>query len=207
MRRSQLFAVSLLTTIPFACAGSDADEQEGVQSEGQTIEEVAAGGSSMRGAPDVEELYQKKIDEAWAEAVEGENPSTTCAAVKGRAAVAERGTANRALAACNVDIPVRYFLTYLDHVESGEKSCIDLMTHMMTSLPAMTISTEGFRELAESGNAADTSDAAAMGAGSAILAGELAAGGGVGDPRAAVKERLRDRVTEVCPDQTGVILR
>ncbi|HET9581381.1 MAG TPA: hypothetical protein VFP76_01010 [Gemmatimonadota bacterium] len=173
----------------------------------QTTEEVVSGASSLSGAPEVEERFQERIDEAWAEAVAGENPSTTCAAVKGRAVVAEPGAADRALAACNVDIPVRYFLTYLGRVESGEKSCMDFMTHMMTTLPAMTISTEGFRELAKSGDAADTSDAAAVGAGSAILAGEAAAGGGVGDPRAAVKERLRDHVTEVCPDQAPVILR
>jgi hypothetical protein len=205
LRRSQLFTVSILTTTLFACGGSDAGGQEGVQSEGQTIEEVAAGAAGVSGAPEVEERYQERIDEAWQEAVAGENPSATCAAVKGRAAVVEPGAADRALAACNLDIPVRYFLTYVERVEAGEATCTQLMTEVMTKLPAMTISNEGFRELAR--QAADTSEAAAVGAGAAILAGEAGAGGGANGPQQAIKDRLREPVTAACPNEAGIILR
>lgn len=198
----------LLVAVAFAaCGGSADDGSEGAGGdaggeEGSTVE--AARGS---GAPVVEDAFQDRIDEAWQEAVEGENPAYTCAGVKGRAATSERGSATRALAACNVDIPARYFLTYLDRVEAGEKTCRDLMMEIMTKLPSMTISTEGFRELAERGEGADTSDAAAVDAGAAILAGEAAAGGGVDDPEQMVKDRLREPVTAVCPDEASIIVR
>jgi len=71
----------------------------------------------------------------------------------------------------------------------------------------MTVSAEGFRDLAGRGSQGDTSAAAAAGTATAILAGEAAAGGGAGNPRQAVKDRLRDRVTEVCPREASLILR
>lgn len=167
-----------------------------------------AGDRSERasGAPRVEERYQESIDEAWKEALSGENPSTSCAAIKGRAVASAAGSAERAVRACNIDIPVRYFLTVAERVEAGEKTCNDMMMAIMTELPAMTISMEGFRDLAGRGGDADTSEAAAAAAGTAILAGEAADEGGASDPRQAVKERLRERVTDVCPEE-GLILR
>jgi hypothetical protein len=125
--------------------------------------------------------------------------------VKGRAAASAAGSASRALEACNIDIPARYFLTYVDRVEAGEETCMSLMTEVMTKLPAMTMSVEGFRDLAREGGEMDTSEAAAAGA--AIMAGATASGGGANDPRLIVKQRLSDRVTEVCPEQAGIILR
>lgn len=201
------FGTVVLIAGSLACGGSEAGDPETVWENAAGEPEVAAEASRVSGAPEVEERYQERIDEAWMKAVAGENPATTCAAVKGRAATAPEGSASRALEACNVDIPVRYFLTLADRVESGEQTCMTLMTDVMTKLPAMTISTEGFRELARQGEAADTSEAAAAGAAAAILAGEAGAGGGANDPRRIVKDRLRDRVTEVCPEQADIMLR
>jgi hypothetical protein len=82
---------------------------------------------------------------------------------------------------------------------------MSLMTEVMTKLPAMTMSMEGFRDLARQEGHMDESDAATAGA--AMMAGAAASGGGANDPRQVVKERLRERVTEVCPAEAGVILR
>lgn len=201
------FAVVVMIAGSLACGGSEAGDPETAREDVAGEPEVVAEASRVSGAPEVEERYQERIDEAWVKAVAGENPATTCAGVKGRAATAPEGSASRALEACNIDIPVRYFLTLADRVESGEETCVTLMTDVMTKLPAMTISTEGFRDLARQGEAADTSEAAAAGAAAAILAGEAGAGGGANDPRRIVKDRLRDRVTEVCPEQAEIILR
>jgi hypothetical protein len=197
----------LLIAGSFACGETDAGDPTVAQTGEEAQAEVDDPVARVSGSPEVEERYQESIDEAWQEALAGENPSTTCAGVKGRAVASPEGSATRALEACNIAIPVRYFLTYVDRVEAGDGTCMNLMTEVMTKLPAMTISTEGFRDLARRGAEANTSDAAAAGAGAAILAGEVAAGGGANDPRAAVKERLRDRVTEVCPEQAAIILR
>ena len=75
------------------------------------------------GPPKVGDTYQEYIDAAWKEAVEGHNPTATCAGLKGRVMGTQDSSAFRALFACNVDIPVRYFETYLDSVEAGEKTC------------------------------------------------------------------------------------
>ncbi|MGH7571079.1 MAG: hypothetical protein ACREMK_04455 [Gemmatimonadota bacterium] len=123
----------------------------------------------------VEEAYQDDIDEAWGEAVAGEDPSVSCSLMKGSAAASEPGTATRALEACNVDIPVRYFLTDLDRVESRDQTCSNFMILMHMKLPAMTMS---------------ASDPAA-------------AAYGENDAQRRIKDRLRERVTEVCPDLAG----
>ena len=202
--RSVVFS---LVVVSVACGGSEAGgpdpARSGLDAEGAATPEA----TSPSDAPRVEAPYQERIDEAWLEAVAGENPAATCAGVKGRATVSEPGSATRALEACNVDIPVRYFLTYVERVEAGETTCMSLMTEVMTKLSAMTISTEGFRDLARQGESADTSEAAAAGAGAAILAGAAASGGGANDPQRIVKDRLRDPVTRVCPEQADLILR
>jgi len=206
-----LLAWPLMAGLVVGCGAENGGAESGGRDQARAGadrgDEATASATTATDAPRVEEAYQERIDEAWREAVAGENPAATCAGVKGRATAAPAGSATRALEACNVDIPARYFLAYVDRVEAGEQTCMSLMTEVMTKLPAMTISTEGFRDLARRGSEADTSEAAAMGAGAAILAGEAAAGGGANDPRQAVKERLRDRVTEVCPGEAGVILR
>jgi hypothetical protein len=207
MQRAGLIVVSWLSASLVGCGGADTGASEGARPAAEAERSTESDASRPEGIPDVEVRYQERIDEAWGEAVAGENPATTCAAVKGRAVASAAGSGERAVAACNVDIPVRYFLTVADRVEAGEKTCNDLMMAVMTQLPAMTMSMEGFRDLAQQRTDADTSDAAAAAAGTAILAGEAASGGGANDPRQAVKERLRDRVTEVCPQEAGVILR
>lgn len=207
MRGAGLAALLLAATGLAACGGPDDGGPERARADAAEEGKAVAAAPRTSGAPEVEEPYQARIDEAWRKAVAGENPSTTCAAVKGRAAASRRDASARAMEACNVDIPVRYFLTWLERVEGGEKSCMELMTEVTTRLPAMTISTEGFRDLARRGEAADTSEAAATEAGAAILAGEAAAGGGASDPRRAVKDRLRERVSAVCPNEADIILR
>ena len=80
-------------------------------------------------------------DEAWRKAAAGENPASTCAGIKGRAAAFPNNlAAQRAAYVCGVDIPVRYFQTLLDQVEADEKSCSEYMMAIATQLGAMTIS-------------------------------------------------------------------
>lgn len=206
MSGARKVAVWLMAAGLAACGGSESSEPERPRA-GLAEGEVATRATRASGAPEVEERYQERIDEAWRKAVAGENPATTCAAVKGRATASEAGSASRAVEACNIDIPVRYFLTYVERVEAGQRTCMNLMTEVTTRLPAMTISTEPFRELARRGEEGEMSEAEAAGAATAILAGEAAAGGGANDPQRIVKDRLRDRVTAVCPNEAGLILR
>jgi hypothetical protein len=203
-----LVAWSLIAELVVACGAENGGAESGRDQPRAGTERgdaTTASATTATDAPRVEEAYQERIDEAWREAVAGENPAATCAGVKGRATAAPAGSATRALEACNVDIPARYFLAYVDRVEAGEQTCMSLMTEVMTKLPAMTISTEGFRDLAQQEGHMDESDAATSGA--AMMAGAAASGSGANDPRQIVKERLRDRVTEVCPAEVGTILR
>jgi len=187
------------------CGGDRAVPPGGeAETEDAWVESAGSGGDR---APVVEEAYQGRIDEAWRKAGAAENPAATCAGVKGRAVSAPAGSADRALAACTIDIPARYFLAYVDEVEAGRRTCVNLMTEVTTRLSSMTLSAEGFRDLARQGAGGDTSAAAAAGAATAMLAGETAPGGGAGDPGQTVKDRLRDRVTEVCPREASLILR
>jgi len=204
-----LLAWSLMAGLVVACGaengGAEGGGQDQARAGAEPGDEATASATTATDAPRVEEAYQERIDEAWREAVAGENPAATCAGVKGRAAAAPAGSAARALEACNIDIPARYFLAYVDRVKAGEKTCMNLMTEVMTKLSSMTMSMEGFRDLARPGGEMDSSQAAA--AGGAMIAGAASSGGGANDPRQVVKERLRERVTEVCPGEAGVILR
>lgn len=125
-----------------ACGGGKERGSESAPAPADTGGEAAAEapGPSASGAPAVEGEYQSDIDEAWGEATRGEDPSATCAAVKGEASAGEPGSASKALQACNVDIPVRYFMTRLDRAESGDETCMDVVMSILTKLPAMTIS-------------------------------------------------------------------
>lgn len=210
MQKSRsLLAWSLMAGLVVACGAENGEAESGGREQGrvgaESGDDAAASATTATDAPRVEEAYQGRVDEAWREAVAGENPAATCAGVKGRATAAPAGSATRALEACNVDIPARYFLAYVDRVEAGEQTCMSLMTEVMTKLPAMTMSVEGFRDLARDGGEMDSSQAAA--AGVAMIAGAAASGGGANDSRRAVKDRLRDRVTAVCPGEAAGILR
>ena len=112
----------------------------------------------------------------------------------------------RALFACNVDIPARYFETYLDQVEAGEKACQDFMVEMMTQLPAMTMSTEAMQGVIDSMAASGDTEAAlteALGS----VAEEAMTEEGLQDPNRVIKNRLDSRTRELCPDSADVILR
>ena len=213
MRKTRnLLAWSMMAGLVVACGSENGGaESGGAESGGRDQARAgaergdAATASATTGtdAPRVEEAYQERIDEAWREAVAGENPAAACAGVKARATAAPAGSAARSLEACNVDIPVRYFLAYVDRVEAGEQTCTNLMTEFITKLPSMTMSMEGFRDLGRQGGEMDSSQAvAAVGA---VIAGAAASGGGANGPRQVVKERLRARVTEVCPGEAGML--
>lgn len=201
--RGGALVVSLLA---LGCAGSDDKARAQPGSAGPTERSASRQAADTSGGPQVEAAHQARIDEAWRKAVAGENPATTCAAVKGRAAVGPAGSATRALVACNIDIPARYFLTVVDRVEAGETSCQNLMVEVTTRLSAMTASADAFAEIVRQGGEGG-GDAEGARAAGAILAREAAAGGGAADPRQAVRDRLRDRVTAVCPGEAGLILR
>ena len=130
--------------------------------------------------PEVGEPFKQDVDEAWDLAAKGEDPTNTCAAVKGQV----QGTtkyghpspevleaARRALDACNLAIPVRYFHTMLDKVRAGELDCQAYFAQRTRALGAMTISL-GDAETAE---------------------GEMT-------PEQALRAALRQPEEEACPD-------
>lgn len=167
---------------------------------------TASAESSSSGAPEVGDPYQKSIDRAWQEAVDGKNPSAACAGLKGRVMGTKDTTAFRALFACNVDIPVRYFETYLDRVETGDHTCMDFMTHFITQISAMTMSTDSLQKMADSLAATGDAESAVQDAlGSA--ADEAMTETGLEDPKRLIKKRLTERTQAVCPDIAGVVLR
>ena len=114
----------------------------------------------------------------------------------------------RALLACNVDIPVRYFETYLDMVEAGEKTCMDYMREITTQLSAMTLSTDTLWEMVESVEESGDEDAQAA-ATEALTAVTMdaTADPGANDPKRIIKNRLTEKTNEVCPEIAGVVLR
>lgn len=168
-----------------------------------------AGDVAASGAPLVEERFQARVDRAWLAALEGESPAAVCAGLKGRTVGQEKtpGVA-RALFVCNVDIPARYYLTILDRVEAGEKTCHDFMIAMATRLRSMTISTEVFEELARSPSDEEISEAEAEAAAVGVLT-DAATGPGAdaagSDPRDLIKQRIAPRVGTVCPGHTSLV--
>lgn len=167
---------------------------------------IALSAADERSAPpEVGERYQSSITTAWDEAGQGQDPSMTCARVKGRVAGTKDSQAFRALFACNVDIPVRYFNAYLDDVAAGERSCQDLMREVMTKLPAMTMSADMVIEMANDVEQGDDPEAAIVDA-----LGDSATGatedGELKHPKRLVKDRIAERTTELCPDFASVIV-
>ncbi len=155
--------------------------------------------------PQVGDRYQASIETAWDKAGAGEDPSMTCASVKGRAVGTNDPNAFRALFACNVEIPARYFHTYLDGVAAGEKTCTDLMREVMTKLSAMTMSADVVVEMAESlEQGGDTESAVVDALGAA--AEDAMKDGGLKDPKRLVKDRIAERTNELCPNFADIIL-
>jgi hypothetical protein len=156
-------------------------------------------------APMVGERYQAAVDAAWDKAGAGEDPSMTCARVKGTVAGTGDPDAFRALFACNVEIPARYFDTYLDSVAAGEKTCQSFMMEIMTKLSAMTMSADLVVEMAEKlEQGADTETVVVDALGDAA-AGSMT-DDGLKDPKRLVKDRIAERTNELCPDFASVIL-
>lgn len=185
LERSSVVAIAVALLFGIAPTGSASDDQQH--------------------PPTVGEAYQEAIDTAWFTAVAGDDPTMICARMKGRVAGTGDTEAFRALFACNVDIPVRYFDTYLDQVEAGEHSCQDLMREAMTKLSAMTMSADLVMEMAdriEQGGDPESVVADAI--------GDAAAGatedGGLKHPKRLIKDRIADRTQALCPDFASVIV-
>lgn len=155
--------------------------------------------------PSVGESYQSAIDAAWEKAGAGDDPSMICARVKGRAVGTDDPHAFRALFACNVDIPARYFDTYLDKVAAGEKTCQDLMREVMTKLSAMTMSADVVVEMAERLEQGAETEAAVVDA-LGDAAEDSLGDGGLKNPKRLVKDRIAERTNELCPDFADIIL-
>ena len=158
------------------------------------------------GAPQVGETYQKSIDRAWEKAVEGRNPMTSCAMLKGKVMGATSPEAFQALFVCNVDIPVRYFGTYLDQVEAGEKTCYNFLREISTQLSAMTASTDSLQKMADS-MSADGENPEAVTNALGDAAQEAMTETGLEDPKRLVKNRLAERIRALCPNEAEGILR
>ena len=108
---------------------------------------LALGQPALAQAPDVGPEFQEEIDEALREVTEGVSPSRACAGLKGsvHGQIRYQGqtdllaTATPAIQACELEVPIRYFETYLDRVVAGEHSCIDFMSHFTTEMGAVNI--------------------------------------------------------------------
>ncbi len=103
---------------------------------------MALGQTSDRQPPDVGAEFQKSISTAWSEAVSGTSSSKACAGLKGslHGRIRYQGQtdlvekAAKAIQACEVDIPVRYFETYLDGMVAKKHTCRDFMSHFETEM-------------------------------------------------------------------------
>jgi hypothetical protein len=142
-----------------------------------------AGGWAQESPPEVGEAYQADVDKGWQAAVNGKSPASACAAIKGAVSGKLKSgnyhreklfeESSRAIEACNFDLPVRYFHAYLDSVVSGERTCMNFMTHFSTRIPALTIQVfEG------PGNPGEETE----------------------DPAERIKGALEDRIRKDCPD-------
>jgi len=165
-----------------------------------------AAGEAPSEPPQVGQDYQDTIDAAWDKAVAGDNPAMSCAALKGRVAGSEDTNAFKALFACNVDIPARYFHSYLDSVATGDKNCMGFMREVMTKLSAMTLSADAVMEMAETLEQGDDGEEAVAGA-LGKAAGSTVADSGMRQPKQLVKERIASRTQELCPDIANIVLR
>ena len=206
--------VVLVTGCGFAlaCGGGSSEAQGEVEGVVQAeVEEAKADARSsdeaVAGAPRVSERYQRTINRGWQEAVAGETPAYACAGLKGRVMGTGETTdpeALEALFACNVLLPVRYFETYLEKVEAGEKTCIDLLREMSTQLSAMTLSIDSIQGMADA--MGDDSQAAAADT-LRVALDEATLEQGLTDPKRLIKDRLEEPVRRACPQMADGILR
>ncbi|HEX2251803.1 MAG TPA: hypothetical protein VHQ65_00885 [Thermoanaerobaculia bacterium] len=211
MKSWSLFCAAAVAVLALAC-GETSESSDGVENQIQAEVEEAqvdarSSDAAVAGAPVVSERYQRSINRGWQEAVAGESPAYACAGLKGRVmGTGETADAEalEALFACNVLLPVRYFETYLEQVEAGEKTCVDLVREMATQLSAMTLSVESIQGMADA--MADSPEAGAAETLVAVLDGATLEQG-LTDPERLIKDRLEDRVRAVCPDLADVILR
>lgn len=196
-----------------ACGDRSTEAQNDV--EGRIDAEVAAAkedatssDDAVAGAPRVSDRYQRSIDRGWQKAVAGETPAYACAGLKGRVVgTAETADAEalEALFACNVLLPVRYFETYLEKVEAGEKTCYDFQRELMTQLSAMTVSVESIEGMVAAAGGDDPQAAASGALSAAVDAATMEKG--LTDPKRLVKDRLKEPARRACPDAADAILR
>lgn len=216
MNKNISFLLAAGLGIVLACGGSSADQDD---VEGSIQEEVAeatkdaeSDGDPASGAPVVGDRYQSSIDRGWEKAVAGETPAYACAGLKGRVMSSEEppdAEAREALFACNVLLPVRYFETYLERVEAGEKTCSELRSSFFTQLPAMTLSLDSIQGMVDAmGDDPEAEpDPEAMGEALGGAVDQATMEKGLTDPERLIKDRLEESVRRVCPDEADSILR
>ncbi len=205
-------ALALLLTGLVGCGGADTDapapdpapsqpvtESTPVSSEPAAVPADApivdhsASSEPQTLPPEVESAHRSRIEDAWQRALAGSDPTNACAVLKSQLIVPGAAKAERALAACNVDVPVRYFQTQLARVQSGEATCEQVTMLMLSQLPALTMSLARVREMI----------------GSDETSGSVS-GGAVVDPAndslRIVKDRLYESVVATCPGEAAQMM-
>lgn len=151
----------------------------------------AANGEPQLVAPAVEPAYQNRVENAWQRALAGSDPTNSCAVLKSQLTVRGAAPGPRALAACNVDVPVRYFHTLLERAQSGQTTCAQVSSVMLSQLPALTMSQARVREMLGS----DTGSSSNSGVDEAAS-----------DSARMVKDRLYDAVVATCPAEAAEMM-
>jgi len=169
-----------LLAFAVACGGGSAGGESGNGGDEAARSKVVPKAAPR--APRVAADYQDAIDRAWNRAAEGTHPSKACAALQGRLLRFFRGEdakarddARGAAEACSVLVGSRYFLTVLEAVESGTRTCNDFLTESATTIGALVLSLEA--------------------------AGEVVAAA----RRKRLVELIKPRVEEVCPGMGRVL--
>lgn len=217
MSKLKLCALALLIAGLVGCGGPEADEPAPEPTPSKPVRDTPPAASTAAPAPipappatasmsssepqvlppQVEQAQQSRLDEAWQWALAGQDPTAICSVVKSQALMGN--PPERALIACNVDVPVRFFQTQLQMVQRGETSCDAVVALMQGQLPAMTMSLERLGELVRSGAA--PTDGGASARAIATLSPEAS-----GDSRQIVKERLYDSIVAICPGQAAAMM-
>lgn len=212
MKRLYLLVIAAGLGATLACGNGSPEGQTGVEDQIQDEVEAAkqdagSGDGPVAGAPQVSDTYQSSINRGWEEAVAGDTPAYACAGLKGQVMGTEETAdpeALEALFACNVLLPVRYFETYLERVESGEKSCYEFSTEMSIQLPAMTLSVDSIQGMVDAMEEGGEEAAAGSLAGAVD---DATMEQGLTDPKRLIKDRLEEPLRRLCPDMAGGILR